>query len=264
MNAASLVLDIIIIAITALLIIAGYRRGFFKSVMTLCTGVASVLVAYTFTPRLSLWLKENFILEKLAGGLSDTLESIAGTGSDGVYDMTKLIRDSQFGEIVSRYGADPDKIAGVVSDMGDGAVNATAAAAKTVARAVAEPGLSDFKKRLDLRAEPIASTVSDVVAFVALFIGAVLVLKLITWLLGFVFRLPVLRTMDRLMGLVFGVLSALLFVWVFAMLSDSALTALSAIAPGSFSPDILNDSHLLTFFAKYNVVSVICKAAGLI
>ena len=249
MNAASLVLDIIIIAITALLIIAGYRRGFFKSVMTLCTGVASVLVAYTFTPRLSLWLKENFILEKLAGGLSDTLESIAGTGSDGVYDMTKLIRDSQFGEIVSRYGADPDKIAGVVSDMGDGAVNATAAAAKTVARAVAEP---------------IASTVSDVVAFVALFIGAVLVLKLVTWLLGFVFRLPVLRTMDRLMGLVFGVLSALLFVWVFAMLSDSALTALSAIAPGSFSPDILNDSHLLTFFAKYNVVSVICKAAGLI
>ena len=109
-------------------------------------------------------------------------------------------------------------------------------------------------------ADPIAGTIASIIVFIGLFLAAILVLRLLTWAIGAIFTLPVLRGVDKTLGLAFGVVSALLFVWIFAMVAAAALDAIASVAPGTVDREILDDSILLKFFAKYNPVEDISKA----
>lgn len=239
------ILDIVIVALCALTILVSYKRGFFKSVMSLCSGVGALLVAYTFTPKLAIIVKEKFLLDKIAGGVVDTLASMAKAGADGaqnmVYDLSKLLENSQFLTILDQYGADSQHITELINSANDG----SHAAVEQVAYAVADP---------------IAGTIANIAVFIGLFLAAILVLRLITWAIGIVFTLPVLRGVDKMLGLVFGVISALLFVWIFAMVADAAVQAIASVAPGTIDASILDDSVLLKFFARYNPIEAITNA----
>ncbi len=239
------VLDVVILALCALTIFISYKRGFFKSVMGLCSGIGALLIAYTFTPRLALVVKEKFLLDKIASGVTDTLASMAKTGAEGaqniVYDLSKLLENSQFLSILNQYGADSQAITELINSANDG----SHAAVEQVSYAVADP---------------IAGTIASIIVFIGLFLAAILVLRLITWAIGAIFTLPVLRGVDKTLGLAFGVVSALLFVWIFAMVAAAALDAIASVAPGTVDREILDDSILLKFFAKYNPVEAISKA----
>lgn len=239
------ILDIVIVALCALTILISYKRGFFKSVMSLCSGIGALLVAYTFTPKLALFVKEKFLLDKIAGGVVDTLASMAKAGADGaqnmVYDLSKLLENAQFLKILDQYGADSRHITELINSANDG----SHAAVEQVSYAVADP---------------IAGTIANIASFIGLFLAAILVLRLITWAIGIVFTLPVLRGVDKTLGLVFGVISALLFVWIFAMVADAAVQAIASVAPGTVDAAMLDDSVLLKFFAQYNPVEAITNA----
>ena len=239
------ILDIVIVALCALTILVSYKRGFFKSVMSLCSGVGALLVAYTFTPKLAIIVKEKFLLDKIVGGVVDTLASMAKAGADGaqniVSDLSKLLENSQFLTILDQYGADSQHITELINSANDG----SHAAVEQVAYAVADP---------------IAGTIANIAVFIGLFLAAILVLRLITWAIGIVFTLPVLRGVDKMLGLVFGVISALLFVWIFAMVADAAVQAIASVAPGTIDASILDDSVLLKFFARYNPIEAITNA----
>ncbi len=239
------ILDIVIVALCVLTILVSYKRGFFKSVMSLCSGVGALLVAYTFTPKLAIIVKEKFLLDKIAGGVVDTLASMAKAGADGaqnmVYDLSKLLENSQFLKILDQYGADSQHITELINSANDG----SHAAVEQVSYAVADP---------------IAGTIANIAVFIGLFLAAILVLRLITWAIGIVFTLPVLRGVDKMLGLVFGVISALLFVWIFAMVADAAVQAIASVAPGTIDASILDDSVLLKFFARYNPIEAITNA----
>lgn len=243
----SIVLDIILAAIAVICIISGAKRGFFKSVMSLVSGIVALLVSYAFTPTLSVIINEKFILPSLSEGISSTLASIAESGvnsaGETVYELSNLLENGQFLSVVDRYGADRESISSLVDQIGVG----TRAAVDKIAEAVASP---------------VSEMLSNIIAFIVIFIAAVIVLRVVIWLAGLVFSLPVLKELDRTLGLVFGVISALFFVWIFSMLCSTVLTALSAAYPGTFSADIIEKSYLLRFFATYNVIGALSGALG--
>ena len=241
------ILDILIVVICVITIVISWKRGLFKSIMSLCSGVAALLVAYAFTPAVASFLKAKVFLSAIAGGVVDTLASMAKTGAEGagavVYDLSKLLENDQFLSILNQYGASSEKITEMIAAANDGSREAVEAVAYAVA-------------------DPIASLLSRVIAFFGLFIVALIVLKLLTLVIGLFFKLPVLKQTDRTLGLVFGVFTALLFVWVFSAAVGNILGALSAIAPGTFDPAMLERSILLRFFATYNPVELIGKLIG--
>lgn len=242
----SIVLDIILIVIAAVCIISGYRRGLFKTVMGLVSGIASLLAAYSFSPALSAWICERFVLDSLSGGLCTTFASIAQTGADAankVYDLTKLLDSQQFVDVLTRYGADKDKVESLIDSIGVGGEDAV----RRVSDAVAAPA---------------AETISDIIAFIAVFAVALIALKIITHFIGVLFKLPVLNGIDKTLGIVFGCVAALFFVWVFAMAAAALVTALAGAYPSTFSESAIEKSFLLKFFAKYNVIGAISGALG--
>lgn len=243
----SIVLDIILVAIAAICIVSGVRRGFFKSVMSLVCGIAALLVSYAFSPSLSVYLNEKFILPALSDGIGQTIASIADAGlnsaGEAVYDLTKLSSSEQFMSVVERYGADSDSVSDFIEQIGVG----TRAA---------------IDKMAEIVAKPISSTLSNITAFIIVFIAALIALRIIVWIAGLIFELPVLKGIDKLLGLVFGVVSALLFVWIFAMLADTVITALGSAFPSVFNTEVLENSYLVRFFSEHNVIDAVNKALG--
>ena len=106
-------------------------------------------------------------------------------------------------------------------------------------------------------AHPVSLALSDIMAFIVIFAVSLIVLKIIVWVVGLLFRLPVLRELDRTLGLVFGIVTALLSVTVFAVLTESVVDILSTLYPGSFSYNIIESSLVLELLAKYNVLTFI-------
>ena len=232
------VLDLILIAIMVICIVYGAKKGFFKSLMSLLSGICALLIAFTFTPALSLHLNEQYIVEPIAEGIETTFLSIAENEDGSEYDMDLLMKDSQFMGLMESAGYSEEEIERELyrSEATDSAV--ISYLAYTVA-------------------EPMAKTVSDIIAFIVLFTVALIILKILTVIISVFLKLPVLKELDRTLGIVFGIVSALFFAYVFAMMASHLVIALSTAAPGTFNTEIIDGSLILELFAKYNPISAL-------
>lgn len=239
------VLDIILLAIGVGCIVYGWKCGFFKAFVSLVSGVCALLVAYTFTPSLAQFIKEKIVIDKVAGSITTTFASIAEAGKDSserlIYDLKLLLESAQFSDTVKQCGADEEAVRTLVEATSANTLEAV----ESVSYAVAEP---------------VSSALSSIIAFICIFIVALIAIRILTWVVGLVFKLPVLRELDRMMGFVFGIVSAVFFVWMFALCADTLVNVLSTVAPGSFSTEIIESSFLVEFFAKYNPISLLSAA----
>lgn len=237
----SLFLDVFVIVLMVLAVVGGYKSGFFKSVMNLLTGVVSLLLAYTFSPALAVFFKEKFFLDKIAKGIADTFASGSKTSLDtaqaAVYDLSRLLENPQFTKILERYGADVDSITNFLRENTAIGYDGVESVARTVA-------------------EPIATTVSTVCAFILIFIVAVIALKIFTAIVGGLFKLPVLKSADKTLGLVFGVVTALFIGWVVSLAAELAIEVMVAVAPSIVSENTFNNTILIKFFAENSILDI--------
>lgn len=235
----SLVFDGLILIVCIIIVVVETRRGFVKSVMHLCSHIAALFVAYAFTPKLSAFLSEHFFLEKVSSGIRDTLKSLTANGEGG-YDLSRLFDDvpEPFTQILERYHVSLDSL----SDRLEGITGA------------AEDAVNDLADNI---AGGVSGVLSSVCAFLLLFVASLLVLKLVTFILDALFRLPILSTANTALGFIFGVVIALVAAFVLSLLSVKFIGAMSSISPDLFSQDVIDKSIILKFFAKYNILGVI-------
>ncbi|MDD6094992.1 MAG: CvpA family protein [Clostridia bacterium] len=244
MTLVGFVIDLIIVAVCLFVIFRSRKRGAVKTLMSLVSGIASLFVAYAFTPALSAFLKEKVFLEKLAESIMNTVASLAQSGVDAaqnaIYDVSKLIDNPQFLSVLDRYRADPGQTADMISGIND----TSYAAVEKVSYAVAEP---------------IAKVISDITAFALIFIVSLIVLKIVTMIVSAVFELPVLRTLDKTLGTVFGIVMAAFFVLVFAMIINNTADILTSAAPATFPKNFPQESLILRLLSKYNIIGIITE-----
>lgn len=240
----NLLLDVIVIAVMAASIIYGYKNGFVKSLMSLASGVVAVFVAYTFTPMLSTWLNVKFILGAISKGIAETFASAAKAAGEAagevVYDLTKMFENPQINTIIERFGSDSDSIKALT----DGSEIVSYEIIESMATKVAGP---------------VASTVSTVAAFFILFIASTLVLKIATAIIAGVFKLPVLKSMDKALGILSGVVGAVVLGWAISLAFEVALSALVTVAPDLVSENTFNNTIIVKFFAENSFIDLFSK-----
>ncbi|MBR6650553.1 MAG: CvpA family protein [Clostridia bacterium] len=240
----NLFLDVLVIAVMAGSVIYGYKNGFVKSLMSLVSGIVSVLVAYTFTPMLSAWLNAKYILGAISKGIAETFASAAKTTGEAadeiVYDLTKMFENPQIKTIIERFGADMN------------AVENAAGEAEIV-------GFDLINKLAVTVAKPVANTVSTVLAFLVLFLGAVIVLKIVTVIVAAMFKLPVLKSMDKGLGLVSGIICAVFLGWVLSLAIEVALSALVTVAPRIVTENTFNNTIIVKFFSENSFLDLFSK-----
>lgn len=241
----TLAIDAILIFAAVLCIWAGARKGFVRSVMGLFSSLIAAVAAYAYTPVLSAFIRERYLTDRITDGIDETLRSLAFDTSTDLFNLDRVASDlpEPFLSILTRYQIDPASIAAKMR----GLTGADEGAVRRVAEDIASPT---------------ATVLSSAVAFLLLFVAALIVLALLTALLDAIFKLPVLKSANTFFGFLFGVFEAAVVASVLAIVLSVLAEALGAFDPNLFGKETVDGTVVCSFLLKYNLFGRIRAVLG--
>lgn len=242
----SFAIDAIILLTAVVIIWAGTSRGFIRSVMGLGCTVASLFAAYAYTPMLSAYFNDNFLLEKITSGIFETLKSLSFDTATDLYNLDRLAVDlpAPFTDILERYGIAAETFSDQLRGLS----------------ATTEDVVREFAVKI---AEPTSGVISYIGAFLLIYLAVYLVLSLLTSLLDLIFKMPVLKGANMFFGFVFGAAEAFLVTYLLAMLLSTLVTALGAIDPALFGGDVVENAKICSLLLEHNLLLKLIDTLGL-
>lgn len=224
----SIIIDILALAIIVISVVLGGKRGLFKSVMKLATLVLAILAGWYFMPPLAQYYNNTFLLNRFTNSVNNAIGNLL---SNGIHDLGVLFTDHLDGflSITNQYGADIEGVANVYEQN---------SASTDVVQKISE-----------YIAQPISTGLSSVLAFLTIFVVSLILLKLLTWIIDSILKLPILKTANRILGFVFGTICGLLYAALFCIILIQILPALSATWPQIFTMDIAEKSLFIRLFS---------------
>ena len=231
----SLVIDILLIAVAVLCIWLGCVRGFIKSVMSFGSLLIALLITLSFHDPLAGFINDRFVEPAVTNGIRTGISDMIQAGTKQL-DLKEMVANTPeaFRSILERFNCDPEGLAEYYD--------------KELDHLGEEEALDGLSKKIGA---PTAAGISKIIAIVALFIVSYLILKLITMLLDLIFKLPILKTLNTFFGAVFGVLSALLTVWILSNVILGLIGPLGSLNPGLFNQSTVDNSILLKYISEH-------------
>jgi uncharacterized membrane protein required for colicin V production len=199
-------LDISLILILVITIISNWQKGFTRSILGVAKTIVAILTSYLFGPPASAWVSEHLITERVTNAIYERLLAAMEAGSELV-DLTTLLESlpSWMLSFFEKTGVDPSTLMGLPSDP---------ASSQGV-------NLQDMAQSL---AAPISQMISDMIGYTAVFLIAMILFAIVAYILGKIVELPILRQIDRTMGLVLGIFCAFIYASVYTLLVYALLT----------------------------------------
>lgn len=216
------ILDIVIILCFAVCVFTGYKRGFVKALTGLVSNLISVIAARILSAQLAPQVYSNYFEKNFADNLTEKVASLSGNASAQI--------DSALSSIPGISGF--MTVAGVDQ----------ASAVDNVAKQINEGGVSAVDALMTNIVSPVATFMIRVVIFVIAFVVCLLVMKLLSFLLNKLAKLPVLKQFNKSLGFVFGVFEGLILV---AVVSAVMLLIAGFTGDGGFSQLVAN-SKIIT------------------
>jgi uncharacterized membrane protein required for colicin V production len=193
MTVFSIMLDLLPILLIVLGAIFGMRQGFIRVVFGRLRRLTSLALAAILARPVGSWVKDEFLLAPVTGKIKEFLADALGAELSGATGE----------EMASNL---PAALRGVLNllriDISEAAADAEAAGGNL---------LEQFASRI---AEPAARFLGVLLAFVALYFLCRIFLRLLVSVVDMIFKLPGLRILNSLLGLVFGLLFAVLYSWL--------------------------------------------------
>ena len=179
-----LLIDIILFGIIVGFMVVGYKKGFVKTILSCLKNVIAFVVAFTFSSQLAKWLKDQFFMEKVKDFIEKKIAEFLGTNSATGKDIAPLLdsKHSGFLEFIEKMGLDIDALYSAVQNT-DATMN---------------DAISEYI------ATPCVNALSGVLAFILLFVGVLIVIAILGWILGGVAKLPIIKGTNKLLGGVLG------------------------------------------------------------
>ena len=205
----------LLMAVFAFLAYRGWRRGLARSVLGFGRMILSFVVTALFGSSFARWINEGFINPRVysavRGRLSDISLEISPTSEGGAEAFAERL-PKMFRQYVELDSIDPTaKVSSLVEKW-----------SHTVA-------------------DGISKVVSTVLGYALLFLLSFLALTIVMMVVGGLAKLPVIRTVDRLLGLAGGILSGMIAVFILSVV-------LGAILSLTGQEDILDGSLTLRLF----------------
>ena len=229
----AIVADIILLAIIIIGVVSGWKKGFVVTVMhTLSFFIAAILTKFLYGFVYDI-AYPGFFLPKIKDLICDTVTKSANGSS---IDSLLANKPEFFTNIINRFSSVDD-----------------------VQKYVTSNPKADLNSVCEYIATPIASVVAKVVCFIAVFLVIVILLKLLTFVLDRICKLPILKSANKLLGVIAGLILGALFAWLTAEAFTLLLPKLSALYPDIFKPTTVDDSVLLKYLSLFNPFSFITK-----
>lgn len=228
-------LDILLLLIVVQTVVRCTMRGFVKSIIHLVSLVAAFIAARTFSSPVSAWLRENVFSDRITASLRETISSLAERSRD-VFDLSRLFADmpEEFSALLARYGADTEQLAATYGSF-------------------AEANTETAAKLADSIAEPVVSGLANVCGFILVFLAALIACTLIGALIDLIFKLPILRTANRFLGFLLGLICAAAFTLIYVGAAEHLMAYLHSVYPATFSADIVDRTLLVKYICQLGI-----------
>ncbi|MCL1786565.1 MAG: CvpA family protein [Defluviitaleaceae bacterium] len=181
-------LDIVILAIVALCAIAGYHKGLIRTVYRLVSFIVAIILARQLYPHVARTLRQTALFPTIRDGIAHAMNLEGFVTEQTTMHTTNLI--------------DNLPLPGVLQNMLHS--HNTPSMFELLQVATLEEYVAGF----------FANMVINGLAILAVFALTMLALTFIGYALDIVSKLPVIRTLNRIGGFLFGVLISAVIIWV--------------------------------------------------
>lgn len=206
-----IILDIILVAIIALNVFICYKKGLVKLAVGLIAVLVSVILAVLlYKPVSNIIINNTELDEKIESAITENFVSEEET--------TEETEDNGFMKYIEKYVEDP--------------VNKT-------------------KNEIVVEASGVIATkLIDIIAMVSIFIVARLVLILLTFITDMITSFPILKQFNELGGILYGLIKALLIIYVLLAIAFFIVYTTGATGLG----DAIANSFITKFFYNNNLL----------
>jgi len=233
MTFSSVVLDFIAVAVFTALVVKGYKKGFLKTIVLAAGTLASLLVAFWLSRWLADLIFANMIRGSVLQNISDTLSGLSNSTSaaGAVPAVIAALPAFILNPMLVQYGSKATMIAEIQKNVGD--------------------TLSGLGETItDTVVSPVVTMLLQMVLCLLIFIICVIIIKIIAKALGAVRRIPLVGTLNAVLGAVVGAVQGLIVLFLLGLVGN-VLISLSGNALSWFNTEIIEKSFVYQFFYQF-------------
>ncbi len=230
----SLIIDILIAFICAIIIIKNAARGFIKSFMAFARTILAFLLAYIFNAPLARLLSDKIFVGCARGWIYDAFCSTRiGEDQYALYQLFDGIPD-WFTELTVSSGVEDWMVQEYFAN-------------ETPAPMWA---LNQMSNSLG---DALSAVISTIVSFIVIFIVAEIVIGIIGVLLNKIGKIPMLKAINVLLGACIGAVISAVVAWLIAKGISWVIGFGANYYPDIFSQDIIENSSIMKFFLEHDL-----------
>ena len=232
-----LFLDLSVLAILLITVIVCWVKGFIRSMLGVAKAVLSVVLTYSLAPRFSTFLDQKLIGERVSSYIYDRFVAMFDQGAV-TFDLSFVVENLPSWLRTILGATDAAAVGGDYTHM-------TAATA------------DELWQMAESFAGPISSIISKLLGYSLTFLGVMILLSVAAFLLGKIADLPVIRTCDKLLGFLLGVLSAALYASAYTLLAFAVLSLIEGSYEAMAFHEAFEQSTLFAWIYHHNLFRLI-------
>ena len=223
------ILDIFVVVLFVVCVYFGYRNGFVRTIMGVVSFIIAFITAKMFSPQFSEFIYVRYIKPTFVNKIIEDFASVIGEKVDTlnldniIWEVPKELEKGMT-NLLSSYG----------SDINDIQVWSTDAAAK------GNINVNDFIA--DKLVSPLAENISYFLAFAAIFLGVLIICRILTALINGIVKLPGLNFLNRTGGTLLGALYGVIWAYIFVFLASLVLPYLVSQNIISSASEVINNT----------------------
>lgn len=227
-------MDYIVLIIVALVFLItafyGYKKGFVNIVLTLVASVAAMLLTFVLMQPVTKLIKDNTdwdtkLEEQMNGYISEYIDEYIPNDIDSVKVTDEMLE--QIEEIPI-----PESIKNMLLE-------------DNIQEKIDDSGADDIGEYLS---KELAALILNVIVYVCILVIITIIFGIIIKACNIITRLPVIKEVNNILGLVIGLAEGLIIVWVLALF----VTALAGTEMGQEILRQISDNNVLSFIYKNN------------
>lgn len=192
------VVDGILILIFAACIIEGRRRGFIKMVLSVIAVIISIGIAHTLAAPVAAWANESFAKEGVSQYIEEQLGGMLETDETQNVEVEALLPE-ELKSLIEKYNVSLD---GIVDET-------------SIKENVEQTSMEIAERILDAVLLPILETI----CFILIYIICSSLLSVLVFVIGSLFKLPVINGINKALGGVLGAAKGLAVISVLSVLA---------------------------------------------
>lgn len=222
----NILLDVIVVLTVLIPIAVSAKRGFVKSISKIAALIAAIIVAVTLTPYVCEKVDGAGYREALETKLTETIAGLTDNDETAASDIEN--EQSELYKFLGNIGVEVDSLKEKLSESTENAIGGISESASVY----------------------LAQKLIYFICFAAVFLASYIIALILLWLISKFAKLPVLKSCDKALGFLMGLIYAIILTTVFIGVFDAILPYLSSAYPDLFKIDIAEKTVIYKFISS--------------